>query len=263
MNHQLELPHAPADVAMERDAVSEELVHHLQRTLDGVAEGRLGAAPASGLEWRRVGEYSLGAEHVKDAIDRVLGAIGLALAGPLLLAVAIAVRMDSAGPAFIRQARIGRDGRPFRIWKFRNMYTDARRRHPEFYDYRENPELARTPRVHPPTDPRVTRVGHFLRRTGIDTLPNLINVVRGEMSLVGPQPEIPELIPYFGAAAKLILSVKPGIVSLASLVGNGRLTFEETLELDLRYVRERSPRMDLGIFLGTAWQVLRTRLASR
>jgi lipopolysaccharide/colanic/teichoic acid biosynthesis glycosyltransferase len=254
---------APALVATERDAVSEELVHHLGRTLDDVAEGRFGPAADGESGWTRVGNYTQAGERVKDALDRVLAAIGLVLASPVLLAVAIAIRIDSPGPAFLRHSRIGRDGRPFHFWQFRGMYADARRRFPELYDYRESAEPGRTPRTHPPTDPRVTRVGRFIRRTSLDELPNLVNVVLGEMSLVGPRPEIPELVPYYGAAAKLVLGVKPCILSLARLLGPDDMTFEQSLELDLRYVRERSPRMDLGIVLGTAWTIVTGRSIAR
>jgi lipopolysaccharide/colanic/teichoic acid biosynthesis glycosyltransferase len=258
MNPPVQVPGASTDAALEQDA-QPELMSHLQRALEGVAEGRFGHAADDQAGWRRVGNYTCAGERAKDVMDRVLAAIGLAIVSPVLLAIAIAIRLDSPGPAFFRQTRIGRDGRPFRFWKFRGMYVDARRRFPELYDYRYSAEQARTLRFHPPSDPRVTRTGSFIRRTSLDELPNLINVVLGDMSLVGPRPEIPELVPYYGASAKLILSVKPGITSLAKLLGRDHLTFEETLELDLRYVRERSLRMDLGVLMGTVWMILTGR----
>ena len=242
------------------DTTREELVRYLQRTLDDVAEGRFGPLPSdlrSG--WQRIGHYSRAGERIKDVFDRVLAAIGIALISPILLGIAVAIRLDSPGPAFFRQLRIGRDGRPFRFWKFRGMFVDAKTRFPQLYDYRYDAEQARQLRFHPPTDPRVTRVGRFIRRTSLDELPNLINVVLGDMSLVGPRPEIPELIPYYGASARTVLSVKPGITSLAKLLGRDNITFEETLELDLRYVRERSLRMDVGVLIGTVWMVLTGR----
>ena len=139
------------------------------------------------------------------------------------------------------------------------MFVDARQRFPEMYEYRYEPEEVQDLRFHPGDDPRVTRVGRFIRRTSLDELPNLLNVVLGDMSLVGPRPEIPELLPYYGRSARLILSVRPGITSLAKLLGRDHFTFQETLELDLRYVRERSLRMDLGVLLGTVWLVLTGR----
>ncbi len=240
---------------------SEAMVEEFQRTLDEVAAGRLHRWPDAGTDraWERVGRYSRGGEWVKDATDRLLAAIGLLLVSPVLVALAIAVRLDSPGPAFFTQTRIGRNGRPFRFWKFRGMFVDAKERFPELYDYRYTDEQIRTLRFHPGQDPRVTRVGRFIRRTSLDELPNLVNVVLGDMSLVGPRPEIPELIPYYGASARAILSVKPGITSLAKLLGRDHLNFEETLELDLRYVRERSLRVDFGVLIGTVWMVLTGR----
>ncbi len=216
-------------------------------------------APAAPGGWQRVGHYTRAGEFVKDVADRVLATIGLVLVSPILIAIAIAVRIDSPGPAFFLQTRIGRDGRPFRFWKFRGMFIDARTRFPELYDYRYNAEQVRELRFHPPVDPRVTRVGRFIRRTSLDELPNLVNVVLGDMSLVGPRPEIPELLPYYGSSAKLVLSVKPGITSLAKLLGRDHFTFQETLELDLRYVRERSLKTDFAILVGTVWLVLTGR----
>jgi lipopolysaccharide/colanic/teichoic acid biosynthesis glycosyltransferase len=256
MKRALEDPEFASIGALVHEDGCDELVQQLHRTLDGVAEGRFGAGAQAGAGWRRVGNYTLAGERAKDLGDRVLAAIGLALISPVLLAIAAAIRLDSPGPAFFRQVRIGRDGRPFHFWKFRGMYVDARRRFPELYDYRFSAEQARTLRFHPPSDPRVTRVGRFIRRTSLDELPNLVNVVLGEMSLVGPRPEIPELVPYYGNSARLILGVKPGITSLAKLLGRDHLTFEETLELDLRYVRERSLRLDFGVLVGTVWMIL-------
>lgn len=239
----------------------QEMLRRLRRTLDEVAHGRTGTLdePADAGSWSRVGNYTRAGEFAKDLIDRMLATIGLILVSPVLLAVAIAVRLDSPGPAFFRQTRIGRGGRPFTFWKFRGMYADARTRFPELYDYRYSAEQLQTLRFHPGEDPRVTRVGAFIRRTSLDELPNLVNVVTGDMSLVGPRPEIPELLPYYGGAAKTVLSVKPGITSLAKLLGRDNITFQETLELDLRYIRERSLRMDLGILLGTVVMVLTGR----
>lgn len=241
-----------------RSADSREgMVRALRRTLDDVAAGRFGEVldPGAPQRWVRVGNYTRLGEAAKEGIDRVLAAVGLLLVSPLLVAVALAVKLDSKGPAFFRQTRIGRGGRPFTFWKFRGMYVDARKRFPELYDYRYSAAQLQELRFHPAEDPRVTRVGHFIRRTSLDELPNLVNVVFGDMGLVGPRPEIPELIPYCGSAAKTLLSVKPGITSLAKLVGRDHLTFQETLDFDLRYIRERSLRMDLGILFGTVWMV--------
>lgn len=233
-----------------------ELAERLGVALDEVAHGCSSIPVAEQAhEWRRVGRYTRFGEAVKDLADRVLAAIGLVLVSPVLAAVAVAVKLDSPGPAFFRQTRIGRGGRPFTFWKFRGMHVDAKERFPGMYAYDYSADELQTLRFHPDEDPRVTRVGRFIRRTSLDELPNLINVVLGDMSLVGPRPEIPELIPYYGRSAKTVLSVKPGITSLAKLLGRDNITFQETLELDLRYIRERSLGADFGILLGTVLMV--------
>jgi lipopolysaccharide/colanic/teichoic acid biosynthesis glycosyltransferase len=252
---------APGAVDMLQDAQARaELLSRLRSTLESVSEGRFGEATdgATG-EWLTVGRYSRAGEFCKDIMDRTLAAFGLLCVSPILVAVAIAVRLDSPGPALFTQTRIGRGGRPFRFWKFRGMVVDAKERFPELYDYRYSASEAQNLRFHPGHDPRVTRVGAFIRRTSLDELPNLWNVVLGDMSLVGPRPEIPELIPYYGGSAKTILSVKPGITSLAKLLGRDNITFQETLEFDLRYIRERCLRLDLGVLFGTVWMVLTGR----
>jgi lipopolysaccharide/colanic/teichoic acid biosynthesis glycosyltransferase len=207
----------------------------------------------------RVGRYTPLGELVKVASDRVLALVGLVLISPLLVLIALAVRLDSPGPALFRQERVGRDGRRFTFWKFRGMVVDAHERFPELYDYSYSQEEIQGLRFHPDQDPRVTRVGRFVRRTSIDELPNLINVVLGDMSLVGPRPEIPELLPYYGDAAAEVLSVRPGITSLAKLVGRDHLSFQDTLTLDRRYIRERSLALDFRLLFGTAVLVLTGR----
>jgi lipopolysaccharide/colanic/teichoic acid biosynthesis glycosyltransferase len=203
-----------------------------------------------------VGRYVPLGGFAKSLSDRVLAAIGLLVISPLLALIAVAVRLDSPGPALFCQPRAGRGGRLFTFWKFRGMYVDARERFPELYDYNYSIAEVQDLRFHPGEDPRVTRVGKILRRTSLDELPNLINVVLGDMSLVGPRPEIPELLPYYGEAVAEILSVRPGITSLAKLVGRDNITFEETLALDLRYIRERSLATDFRLLFGTAVMVV-------
>ncbi len=229
----------------------------------GVALSPLALVPARAavtpLPRAGVGRYTPAGELVKEVSDRVLATVGLVLISPLLALIALAVRLDSPGPALFRQTRVGRGGRRFTFWKFRGMYVDARERFPELYDYSYSQEEIKDLRFHPGQDPRVTRVGRFVRRTSIDELPNLINVVLGDMSLVGPRPEIPELLPYYGEAAPEILSVRPGITSLAKLVGRDHISFEATLTLDRRYVHERSLALDFRLLFGTAVLVLTGR----
>jgi lipopolysaccharide/colanic/teichoic acid biosynthesis glycosyltransferase len=155
-----------------------------------------------------------------------------------------------------RQQRLGRGGVPFVLYKFRGMFDDAQERWPELYRYDYSPEELRELRFHPQRDPRVTRVGRFIRRTSLDELPNLWNVLKGDMSLVGPRPEIPEMIPYYGTAAAIILAVKPGVTSIAKVTGRDELTFSKTLALDLQYVERRSLRLDLKVMLATVATVI-------
>ena len=139
----------------------------------------------------------------KRLFDALAAAIGLLLLAPVLLAVAIAVRLDSPGPVFFRQERVGRGGRTFRIHKFRTMHVDA---------------PSRGPAITVGVDPRITRVGHFLRGHRLDELPQLIDVLWGDMSLVGPRPEVPRYVEHYPAEMRAkVLSVRPGITDPASL----------------------------------------------
>lgn len=225
------------------------------------ATAKVAVAPARTRALPRplAGRYTAAGEVVKEITDRVLAAVGLVLVAPLLLAVAVAIRLDSKGPALFRQVRLGRRGRPFTFYKFRGMYRDARERFPELYAYRYSAEQIRDLHFHLANDPRVTRVGRLIRHTSLDELPNLINVVLGEMSLVGPRPEIPEMIPYYGEAAREVLSVKPGVTSLAKLVGRDNLDFADTLAMDVKYVRTRSLALDVRLLLGTVSMVFTGR----
>ena len=139
----------------------------------------------------------------KRMFDAIAAALGLLLLAPVLLAVAIAVRLDSPGPVFFRQERVGRGGRTFRIHKFRTMHVDA---------------PSRGPAITVGVDPRITRVGHFLRGHRLDELPQLIDVLWGDMSLVGPRPEVPRYVEHYPAEMRAkVLSVRPGITDPASL----------------------------------------------
>lgn len=196
------------------------------------------------------------AEVVRRVLDVTVSATGLVLLSPFIALVAALIRLNSPGPAIFRQVRIGQGGRPFTFYKFRGMYVDARERWPELYEYKYGPDELETLRFHPERDPRVTSIGRVLRRTSFDEVLNLFNVLKGDMTLVGVRPEIPEMLPYYGEHAATILSVKPGITSLAKVSGRDELTFARTLELDLAYVRRRSLRLDLRILVATLMTVV-------
>ncbi len=181
-------------------------------------------------------------------LDSVLAQLLLLAAAPVVLLAAAAVRLTSRGPAFYRQARLGLGGRVFTLWKLRTMTADC--------------EKATGPRWSAPGDPRVTPVGRFLRRTHVDELPQLWNVVRGEMSLVGPRPERPEFLPLLGGAVPRYrerLRVRPGITGLAQIQlppDRDVADVRRKLACDLCYVERHGPWLDFRILLGTAAYLL-------
>ncbi|GEN79729.1 polyprenyl glycosylphosphotransferase [Actinotalea fermentans ATCC 43279 = JCM 9966 = DSM 3133] len=183
----------------------------------------------------------------KAALDRGLGTCLLLLAAPVIGAAALAVRATSPGPAFYRQTRVGVDGRTFTLWKLRSMYLDA--------DARRDAYLALTDRDGPMfkmrRDPRVTPVGRFLRRYSIDELPQLWNVVTGDMSLVGPRPPLESEVATYADHVHRRLHVRPGLTGLWQVSGRADLSWEESVRLDLRYVDNWSLAMDLLILWKT------------
>jgi lipopolysaccharide/colanic/teichoic acid biosynthesis glycosyltransferase len=190
--------------------------------------------------------------------DVVFALVVLVLSAPVILVAMLAIRIESPGPALFRQRRMGRDGREFRLVKLRGMYLDARERFPELYDYgRHRPEHANGFYFHAGEDPRVTRVGRILRKYSIDELPNFWNVLRGEMAVVGPRPEIPEMAHMYGEALPIMLSVRPGVTSPAKADGRDGLSLEETIEHDLAYVESRSWKVDLTTIARTLASVVR------
>jgi lipopolysaccharide/colanic/teichoic acid biosynthesis glycosyltransferase len=170
---------------------------------------------------------------MKRVMDIVLAAIALLVLSPVLLATAAAVAMDSGFPVLFRQLRVGRGGRTFGMFKFRSMVRDAATIGP--FNTAAN-------------DPRITRVGRFIRRTSLDELPQLFNVLKGDMSLVGPRPDVPvQRSLYSDADWALRCSVRPGITGLAQVVLRSEGTEDDRRALDLRYVQERSLWLDLKI----------------
>ncbi len=174
---------------------------------------------------------------MKRAVDLVFAALALALLSPLLLALGLAVALDGGRPVLFRQVRVGLGGREFGLYKFRSMVVDAAQR--GSYQTVDG-------------DPRITRVGRFIRRTSLDELPQLMNVLRGEMSLVGPRPDVPaQRALYASEDWALRCSVRPGITGLAQALLRSQATPEQRLALDLQYVREHNLAMDLRICLLT------------
>jgi lipopolysaccharide/colanic/teichoic acid biosynthesis glycosyltransferase len=188
-------------------------------------------------------------EALKRVFDLGLGLALLIVATPVILLAAAIIRLETRGSPFFIQTRLGKQGRPFKIVKLRGMYIDSRVRFASYYDYSNHRDLEFC--FHHEEDPRVTRAGKFIRRTSIDELPNLLNVVVGDMSLVGPRPEIPEVLALYGPHREEYLSVKPGVTCLSKCTGRDRLTKKETIDFDLNYIRNRGFRLDLKILWKT------------
>jgi Undecaprenyl-phosphate galactose phosphotransferase WbaP len=195
-------------------------------------------------------------------LKRSFDVVGATLAGllllPLALLAALAVRFDSGGPAFFVQHRLGRDGRRFRCYKLRTMYLDAARRLETYLhgSPAAKVEWERYAKLKS-EDPRVTPVGRFLRRVSADEWPQLFNVLRGEMSLVGPRPYLPRERPQMGAFAQTILKAQPGMTGLWQVSGRNELSFDHRLHLDEYYVRNWSLWMDIVLLAKTVDSVIR------
>ena len=199
----------------------------------------------------------LGEEVVKRALDIALASVLIVLAAPLLLLLWCLVRSTSTGPALFRQERLGRGMRPFTMLKLRSMYTDNDdRTHRDYVTTMLSAEEAKSRHRNNALfkltgDPRVTPLGAWLRRTSLDELPQLINVLRGDMSLVGPRPMLPWEARLLAAPYRRRFTVKPGITGLWQVKGRSRLSMRTALELDVEYTRRRSVLLDLSILART------------
>ncbi|WP_300034566.1 WecB/TagA/CpsF family glycosyltransferase [uncultured Roseobacter sp.] len=191
----------------------------------------------------------------KRAVDIAVSASALiCLALPLLLLAAV-IRIETRGPAFFRQTRIGRDGKPFQILKFRSMHTNAETARAALLAASDREGIC----FKAQSDPRVTRVGRLLRRTSMDELPQLINVLRGDMSIVGPRPSLPEEVAAFPERAKGRLRAKPGITGVWQVSGRANIGFEKMVDMDLAYVRSQSTLLDIVLMGLTLRAVLSGR----
>lgn len=189
---------------------------------------------------------------LKRALDVTVSAIALVVASPVLAVVAAMIRLDSPGPVFFRQTRIGQGGREFTMLKFRSMHQDAEDRLQELLAQNEQSG----PMFKIRDDPRITRVGKFLRGTSIDELPQLVNVLRGDMSLVGPRPPLPPEVAEYSPRHLRRLEAKPGITGLWQVSGRSDIEFEEMVELDLFYIHNWTLWLDIKILLRTVPVVL-------
>jgi exopolysaccharide biosynthesis polyprenyl glycosylphosphotransferase len=198
------------------------------------------------------GQLSGSTRLIKRVVDLIGATLGLVVVSPLLVLIAVAIKLDSSGPLTFRQIRAAGDGAVFRIWKFRTMTADAEERKHEFAHLNKHLAPGEDPRMFKiDDDPRVTRVGAFLRRFSLDELPQLLNVVRGEMSLVGPRPLILEEHRHVVDWGQRRLDLKPGLTGLWQVLGRDAISFDEMVRLDYRYVTNWSLGGDIRLILRT------------
>lgn len=195
--------------------------------------------------------------RIKSIIDLFLAIALSIVSAPVVILIAVIIKVDSPGPIIFSQGRVGKDLKPFRFYKFRTMWRDAKSRFPDLYDYNLATNEVDTFRFKTANDPRLTRFGRYLRKTSLDELPNLINVIRGDMSLVGPRPEIPQMLPHYTRKEMVKFTVKPGITGFAQVMGRGLLTFKQTVNYDNQYISRQGVMFDLQIIIWTIYVVLR------
>jgi exopolysaccharide biosynthesis polyprenyl glycosylphosphotransferase len=189
-----------------------------------------------------------GAYLIKRLFDTVVSALLLVLLLPVFLVVALAIRLEDPGPILFKQQRVGRWGSLFTMWKFRSMYTDAEERKKELM---ASNEMQGGVIFKMKDDPRVTRVGRVIRKASIDELPQLWNVLRGDMSLVGPRPPVPQEVDEYSLSDRRRLEVIPGITCIWQVSGRSDIPFEQQVELDVQYIQSQSFWTDLKILLKT------------
>jgi len=195
---------------------------------------------------------------LKRTVDVIVAAVSLVIAMPLMAAIAVAIRIFDPGPALFRQVRLGERGRPFRMWKFRTMRTDAEEvllADPELYAR----YVANNYKLADAEDPRISRIGALLRKTSLDELPQLVNVLKGDMTLVGPRPIVPRELEMYAPYHDLLLSVRPGLTGQWQVNGRSDVPYPERAHMDLDYVAGHSVGEDLAIMVRTLPSVVRRR----
>ena len=186
-------------------------------------------------------------EVIKRIIDIVASFTGLILLSPLILIVSMLIKLESKGEVIFKQKRVGLNGKEFYMYKFRSMVINAE----ELKEQLESQNEMSGPMFKIKDDPRITKVGKFIRKTSIDELPQLINVIKGDMSLVGPRPSLPKEVEKFEQWMMERLEVKPGLTCIWQISGRNNIDFEDWMKLDIKYVRERSFKLDIKLILKT------------
>ncbi|HOU13913.1 MAG TPA: undecaprenyl-phosphate glucose phosphotransferase [Anaerolineae bacterium] len=234
----------------ERRKVAARLVPDLfQMSLSRVEVSDLGGVPL--IEVREIA-FSPIALIIKRVMDLFVASLGLLLGWPVLLLIALAIKHDSPGPVLFQQERVGKSHKRFIMYKFRSMRVGAEEELAKLREAAERDDITFKMR----DDPRVTRVGRFLRRTSLDELPQLINIIKGDMSMVGPRPPIPAEVEQYQPWHLKRLTVPPGMTGLWQVSGRSELTFDEMVLLDLYYIEHWSPWLDIAIMLRSVPQVL-------
>lgn len=190
----------------------------------------------------------------KRLIDIILAIVGLVVLSPLFLIIAIIIRIDSKGPVFFKHKRVGKNGKPIYIYKFRTMHNNAEDMIKNFNEeqmkeFKESYKLQ--------NDPRITRIGETLRKTSLDELPQILNIIKGDLSIIGPRPVIEEELEKYGENKEKFLSITPGLTGYWGANGRSSTTYEERMEMELYYVDNYSLKLDISIFFKTIISVLK------
>ncbi len=191
---------------------------------------------------------------IKRVIDVILASVALILLSPLFAIIAIAIKIDSKGPVFFAHKRIGKNGKIIKLYKFRSMVINAEELIKSFTpeqmrEYKENYKLT--------NDPRITKVGKFLRKTSLDELPQLINIINGDLSIIGPRPLVADELEKYGVNKDKFLSVTPGLTGYWAANGRSNTTYEQRMEMELYYIDNLSLKMDIKVFFNTILSVLK------
>lgn len=193
-------------------------------------------------------------KYIKRIIDIIIASVGLIVLSPLFLVIAILIKIESPGPVFFGHKRIGKNGKEFKLWKFRSMVTNAEELIKNFTpeqmkEFKENFKLK--------NDPRITKAGKFLRKTSLDELPQLINIIKGELSIIGPRPVIGEELEKYKNNTEKFLSVTPGLTGYWAANGRSNTSYEQRMQMELFYIDNISLKMDIKVFLTTILAVVR------
>lgn len=193
-------------------------------------------------------------KFVKRFFDIVLASIGMIVLSPIFLIISLAIKLESKGPIFFKHTRIGKDGKIIKIYKFRSMVNNAEDMIKEFTpeqmkEYRENYKLT--------NDPRITKVGKFLRKTSLDELPQLINIIKGDLSIIGPRPVVADELKKYGTNTRKFLSVTPGLTGYWAANGRSCTSYEQRMQMELFYIDNLSWKMDIKVFFKTIEAVIK------